>query len=226
MSDNFDPRFQQPRLTSEEVRQALAALAKRTGAFHADRTEWMIDDIIEMHWSNMGGGPTLTAWRNHDRLLSAEEKRVLGISPNFKVCERIVETLTPVGLQNPPATLSAMLMEPVFVRSLNKARREAVELGRNVRFSSVDDSRTCVEARSQHGRMFRPDRIPQIPFEGCQALSCRCYLMTCHPRFEHRDIESGRAWWAADDEPSQLNDAPNTLHRAIRAIGAFLTGKK
>lgn len=209
MHDGFDPRFQRPRLTEDSVRESLAQLAERTANFHADRAEWMIADIIEGDWSNMGSGPTITAWKNHDRLLTAEEKRALGINPRVKVCERIVDTLTAKGLEDVNETLVSIFTAPIFARGHARSLSRAGETGWKLRLSVVQDARTCRIAKAEHGRLFDPALAPDLPLPGCDAASCRCSLLALPPSTEARLKAEGRAWEEEDfsvDRPLTAED--------------------
>jgi hypothetical protein len=185
---DFDPRFQPPSLDDEQVRASLAALAARTGILHPERAEWMIPGIIEGASSNMGPGPTITAWKNFDELLTAAEKRHLGINPRVKVCRMLAFTLTERGLEDINASLSAIFAAPM--RAARPADYNEGSSGTQPqRLSAVQDSRTCAVALALHGTVFPAGTAPSLPLDGCDALSCRCMFVTSYPQLEARRTE-------------------------------------
>lgn len=197
-----DPRFQPARLTEADVRAALAALAERTGILRVDRADWMISGIIEGDASNMGAGPTITAWKNHDELLTVEEKRSLGINTRVKICRALADTLTEKGLADVNESLSAIFMAPIFARSRDNPKAgytpemiaatagiEAYQQSQPQRLSAVTDTRTCAVALAAHGTVYPPGTAPALPLEGCDAISCRCTLLTWNDAMARRHAE-------------------------------------
>lgn len=195
MTDSFDPRFQRPRLTEEECRAALAALAERTGILDADHADWMIPGIIEGDWSNAGAGPTITAWKNTGDPVSLEDKRKMGLNTRVKLGWPLVQTLTAKGLMDLNESLSAIFMAPIMAR--NRARPNvsvATEAAgtsqaqldyinsRPQRLSAVMDNRTCAAAKAADGTVYPAGEHPALPLPGCDALSCRCMYVTHFPK--------------------------------------------
>lgn len=201
MTDSFDPRFQRPRLTDEECRAALAALEERTGILQADLADWMIPGIIEGDWANEGSSRTITAWKNAGELLTAEQKRSMGINPRVKLCWPLVETLTAKGLQDVNESLNAIFNAPILARNRDRpgvtvAKLAAGDVRQNAhylnskpqRLVAVKDSRTCAAALAENGTVYPPGVRPMLPLPGCDALSCRCTFVTHFPKRDPAEV--------------------------------------
>jgi hypothetical protein len=70
----------------------------------------------------------------------------------------------------------------------------AAELGWRVRFSAVDDSRTCERAKALHGKLLSVTDAPQLPLEDCDGSLCRCAHWRVPPTSEPRILAEDRAW--------------------------------
>jgi hypothetical protein len=146
----YDPRFTPPRMTAEFVRDAIKGLAARTGLLHADRADWMIDLIIEGDQS--------------------------GIPPDRTIIKdpRFPETLSEVGMADPAWALAAILRAAPFARDQERNRATALSLGRQQRFTPVQDKKTCGAAKARHGELFQPGSEPLLPLPECDVWNCRC----------------------------------------------------
>jgi hypothetical protein len=169
---------------STDIPAALQQLAARTGTFHPERARWMIPDLIACHAAGYGPSGFAARVRREGQVLSAEEKRNLGINPRFKVTDRLVETLTERGLADINATLSAIFMAPLIVILRESNIKEAAELGTQVRFIAPARESACAAALALSYTSFDPDKAPPIPLEGCDCISCGCMVYAQQPPFE------------------------------------------
>jgi hypothetical protein len=193
------------RIYTVNIRSVWQDLADRTGIFYPDKAEWMIPDLIGVHGAGLGAGAFLTRVKNAGELLSADQKRAMGINPRIKIGDRAAVTLTRKGLEDVNESLSAIFMEPMMLIFRRAAHHDAVDLGCPMSLSIHSANTVCLAALEQHGKLYAAGEAPTMPLPACDRICCGCVFRA---DYDARQAVASATASGADCEPASPPPGP------------------
>ncbi|MGE6741743.1 hypothetical protein ACQKGC_15830 [Allorhizobium pseudoryzae] len=164
---------------SEEHWFFLEALSKLNARFPIVRDEHLYyysEECAKAYIAGWGLQKLANAFRQLGTKLTKAQKAQLGITSTKAIGSDFIQTLLPLGLQDPEEAARAIANAGAHQYRLNRHFSLCVKGGYDVRLIIRSDEGTCTAARRFAGAYCSVTEFKGFPLDECRKWTCRCTI--------------------------------------------------